>query len=226
MTDFSTSNKPSVVPSSATGKVASDVAVREIKIPHHWNYFLALDDDVMRLSRYVELAEDNFVAYSLEMARLLAAAASEVDVVAKQICQRLNPKSKAERMDAYRSEIGKVYPALAGAQVLIPKFGLTLHPWHQWDSGASPEWWKAYTNVKHHRHTHFSDANLRNTLNAVAALFVLLLYFYPKEAQSAQLSPDPNLFRAGLPFYTTFPAWGPSVTIYSLDQLDLVFHGL
>lgn len=196
---------------------------QEIRIPHHWNYFLALDDDIMRMSRFVELTEDNFKSYSLEMTRVLSAAASEVDVVAKQLCQKLDGASKADRINLYRSEIMAVHGEIAGAEVRIPKYGLTLHPWAAWKNYSSPVWWKAYTDVKHHRHTHFAAANLENTLNAVAGLFVLLLYFYPTEARHARLSPDPQLFRAGLPFYTDFPAWGPQVTMYSRDQLDMAF---
>ncbi|MDB5762390.1 MAG: hypothetical protein JWQ21_1385 [Herminiimonas sp.] len=196
--------------------------IQETRMPHHWNYFLALDDDVVRLSRYVEPAEENFGTYSLEMARVLASAASEVDVVAKQICQKLNPDSTADRMNVYRTEIAAVYPNIFDAQVYIPKFGLTLNPWASWKEDASPVWWKANTNVKHQRHTHFSDASLKNTLDAIAGLFVLLLYFYPEEGRNGQLSPNPSLFRAGPPFHTDSLAWQPHVTVYSLDSMDLV----
>ena len=43
----------------------------------HWNRLLALDEDAATLARYVEFTPDNFNAYSIEMARLLMAAASE-----------------------------------------------------------------------------------------------------------------------------------------------------
>jgi hypothetical protein len=203
------------------------MGIHETKIPEHWNYFLALEDDVMRLSRFVELTDDNSTAYSLEMARLLLVAASEVDVVAKQICRKLDAKSKAKQIDEYRTEITAAYPDIAGALVHIPKFGLTLNPWEQWaEEGKNPIWWTANNKVKHHRHTNFSDANLKNSLNAVAGLFLLLLYFYADEAQKAQLSPDPRLFRAGTPFYTAFPAWGPHVTIYTRDQLGTAWESM
>ena len=49
----------------------------------HWNYFLALDRDLEVVSRYVEFTKPNFNVYSIELAHLLFAAASEVDVIAK-----------------------------------------------------------------------------------------------------------------------------------------------
>ena len=54
----------------------------------HWNYFIALERDLEVVSRYVEFCPQNFDVYSIEFAHLLFAAASEVDVVAKLLCQR------------------------------------------------------------------------------------------------------------------------------------------
>lgn len=55
----------------------------------HWNYFLAVEEDLHRLSRFVEFSADNFETHSLELARILFAASAEVDVVARQLCEGL-----------------------------------------------------------------------------------------------------------------------------------------
>ena len=46
--------------------------------------------------------------------------------------------------------------------------------------------------VKHHRAEHFKQANLKNVLNATAALLVLLALYYGRE--SASQYPGPSLF--------------------------------
>lgn len=194
------------------------MGIHETPTPQHWNYFLALEDDVVRLSRYIEFTKANFAAYSLELARILFSAASEVDVVAKQLCAELAKTSKADNMNKYRKIILPVFPILTGALVLVPKFGLTLNPWEQWGKDANPHWWKAYNNVKHHRHTHFADASLLNALNSVAGLFVLLLFFYRDESQNARLTPDPILFQAGDPFQIDYLAFGSRTTVYQLNE--------
>jgi hypothetical protein len=51
----------------------------------HWNYFIALEEDMQALSRYIEFCDDNLDVYSIELAHLLFAAASEVDVLAKSV---------------------------------------------------------------------------------------------------------------------------------------------
>jgi hypothetical protein len=65
----------------------------------HWNYFLALERDLEVVSRYVEFTDDNNETYSIELAHLLFAAASEADVIAKLLCKQLDPPSARSRED-------------------------------------------------------------------------------------------------------------------------------
>jgi hypothetical protein len=64
-----------------------------------------------------------------------------------------------------------------------------MTPWSNWGEGKSPDWWRAYTGVKHERNNHFSAANLKNTLNALAGLYVMLIYAFPQEATQGLLTP-------------------------------------
>jgi hypothetical protein len=176
----------------------------KVQTPQHdWNYLLALDDDIGRLARFLEPTKDNFASYSLELARILIVAASEVDVVSKGLCKKLDKNSKADNIEQYREAILSAHPKIKGAVVEMPRFGLTLNPWGQWERDVSPVWWTAYNKVKHHRNTHFFQANLENALNAIAGLFILLLFFYGNEAKNGDLNPAPVHFRAGAPFFVT-----------------------
>ncbi len=78
------------------------MTIQESKSLLHWNYFLALESDVERLARFVEFTSKNFEAYSIEMAHLFLAAASEVDVVAKQICSNMDASANADNIEQYR----------------------------------------------------------------------------------------------------------------------------
>lgn len=162
----------------------------------HWNYFLALEKDLENLSRYVEFCQSNFKCHSLEIVRMLLAAASEVDVVAKKLCQKINTGSSADNINQYRDEIKSIYPNMPNFKVIIPRFGLDLAPWLNWNHNRGvPLWWTAYNKVKHHRDTHFDRANLENVLNAVSGLFVITLYFYKEKAENAELIPMQSLLR-------------------------------
>src|SRR4030042_5009668 len=162
----------------------------------HWNFFLALEKDIEVLSRFIEFSEKNFECYSLEIARILFAAASEVDVVAKQLCVKVNTNSTASNIHQYRDEIKNVYSNIPNFKVTIPRFGLELSPWTNWNNpNGVPDWWTAYNKVKHNRNTDYDKGNLKNCLNAVAGLFVIILYLYKEKAENAELIPIPSLFR-------------------------------
>jgi hypothetical protein len=173
------------------------MTIRQGPSPIHWNYFLTLDADTARLSRYIEFAEDNFKAYSVEMARILLAAASEVDVVAKLLCKSVNPKSKADNINEYRVEIAPAFPRLVTMTIDIPRYALTFHPWDNWREDKNPDWWSAYNDVKHERDAYFTRANLANALNSVGALLAMLLHLYGDKARKGDLMPVPSLFAAG-----------------------------
>ena len=195
-------------------------------VRHHWNYFLALEEDIVRMSRYLEPAEGNFAAYSHELARIIITAASEVDVVAKLLCKKINPADKARTIDGYRKVIVPAYEALPGAIVTLPKHGLVLNPWEQWGQGdKNPIWWKAYNEVKHQRDVHFQSANLHHALNAVAGLFLLLLFLYRDEGRNGELSPDPVVFHPGPPFKVDYPFYGKQQNLYYQEGDQLPING-
>jgi len=165
------------------------------KIEVHWNYFLALESDLDRISRYVEFDEENFKCFSIEIARVLMASAAEVDVVCKQLCKKIDPEA-AESINQYRYRIKRAYPDIHGFEVLLPRYGLKLKPWSKWRGNTGvPLWWTAYNKIKHHRDSEYYQGNLKNALNSVAGLFVMVLYLYKEKAELGELVPSPQLLR-------------------------------
>lgn len=160
----------------------------------HWNYFIALEADIESLSRYVEFTKDNFKTYSIEIAHILLASSSEVDVVAKQFCKRLDAKSKASQIDQYREVITSAIPEFADSLISLPRYGLELSPWSNWNNNQSPLWWKSHNEVKHQRNEHFPKANIKNVLNSMAGLFILILYFYKDIIDGRRIEPPPSIF--------------------------------
>ena len=173
----------------------------------HWNYFLALESDMSQIARFIEFAERNFSTHSIELAHLLLAASSEVDVVAKQICALVDPNSPAENINDYHQIITTRISEFSSEEIFIPRHGITLVPWTNWANESSPFWWKSYNHVKHKRALYFEEANLKNALNALAALLVAVFYFYKLTFQlenpngcneketSRRLEPESQLFR-------------------------------
>lgn len=162
----------------------------------HWNYFLALEKDLEKVSRYIEFSPDNLNTYSIELAHLLLSAASEVDTLAKCVCSILKPHAKPDNINEYRKIIkadeDKELPTvnfgggtkfalvqvkdrhrLSDLKVYIPRYNVELAPWESWAKDKNPDWWHSYNKVKHERNQHFNKATLGNALNALAGLLVL-----------------------------------------------------
>jgi len=155
------------------------IAATQAKL--HWNYFLALERDMDVLSRYVEFCEENFAVYSVELAHLLFAAASEVDVVCKLICEQVSPGAPRANINDYKAVLLQVLPDLPYTEVFVPRYGLSYRPWSNWEGNENPDWWRSYNNVKHERDAYFNEATLKNSLNALGALLVLTVQYYSRK---------------------------------------------
>lgn len=185
------------------------MGIQRAETPIHWNYFLALEDDLDRLSRFVDFSK-NDEAYSIEIARLFLSSCSEIDVILKQICKKINSESSASSMNAYFKELNDSYLRLLDFSVEIPRYAITLTPFLNWTENNPPFWWQDHNKVKNHRHEHFEKANLKNCLNAIAAMYILTLYLYIEKAENGDLLQFPKLLNAGDGYFagTKIGRWG------------------
>lgn len=139
----------------------------------HWQYLVTLDSDLKQVSRYVEITRDNFSTFSIEFVRLLLSAGSEIDVVAKILCEKIDPSKDYERgnINVYRSTILGSLPNFHSAVIDIPQSPLELKPWEDWGQNLTPCWWTIHNKVKHQRDRYYQHANLKNTIYAIAGLW-------------------------------------------------------
>ena len=158
----------------------------------YWQYFLTIESDFAATARYVEICTENFKTYSVEYAKLLLAAASEVDVLCKLLCENLDPSASRDNINHYCACIAP-RTDLHAEKVLIRRYDIELEPWAAWAGNSNPPWWRSYNNVKHQRDQFYPEANLENCINSVAALFVLVIYLHKADGSNARLEPYPQL---------------------------------
>ncbi|WP_456402696.1 hypothetical protein [Hydrogenimonas sp.] len=194
------------------------MAIEESSSLIHWNYFLALEADIERLARYVEFTSENFNTYSIELAHLLLAISSEVDVVARQLCNYLESSSRCDKIDQYREIIKRHIPNIAEERITIPRYGLTLNPWQNWSNNESPNWWRDHNKVKHLRNEHFKKANLSNVLNAMSGLFLLILYYYRNTIDGKRIEPPPTIFTPEPSLASVSPTAGGRMALFFNEQ--------
>ena len=141
-------------------------------------------------------------------------------MVSQQLYANRGGKAKKAHAPDWMGEVLSAFPHILETEIDLPRFGLSLAPWAGCKAKSPPSWWSAYNNVKHHRHANYGDASLEHALNAVGALFALLLFYYGDDALHGRLTPNPTTFFAGAPFTVDRPAWGPEVNLYRLTERD------
>lgn len=172
------------------------MGIHEGRSLKHWNYFLAIESDINVISRFIEPCKANYKTHSLELARILLASASEIDVLLKSLCHQLDPDNNAKSIGRYEAVIRNYKPDIFDFKLTVPRWGLEFTPWTSWKQNKPPLWWTANNKVKHHRDTDYEQANLYNTLNSVGALFIINLYYHQVCEDNPYLLPLQNLFKA------------------------------
>ena len=163
----------------------------------HWEYFLSIEKDLEKLIRYIEPCEENMETFSIELARMLITSTQECDVILKIICAELGNSSVNNEQD-YRVYLNANLSSLSEVKILFPKYNLVFKPFESWSSNLTPEWWTGNNKVKHERCDHFEKANLKNTLNSIAALFLLNLYLHRDSKNKVLLRPNSKILKPEL----------------------------
>ncbi|WP_253664825.1 hypothetical protein, partial [Thermus scotoductus] len=130
----------------------------------HWDYFLALDEDLRILRRYIAFHEDNLETFSLELHRIIQMAALEVEAVLLSLCRgifggcggkrspsftQLDLRSKGFIRQKWGIEVEDLEVHFLG-------LGVPLKPLDPQGQSVYP-WWDAYTSLKHGR-THMKSS--------------------------------------------------------------------
>lgn len=172
-------------------------------IKSYWNYYLELEEQLIQTKRFVDFDISNYKTFSIEYLKLLQATCSEIDVVAKIIAEKIDPKFSSlenKNIQKWGYVIQKHFNEIQSKKVsFLNDFYIT--PWRNWmyeqyldknnhiryrlaSSAETPFWWTAYNKVKHERTSHYQKgktnycrANLENLISAMAALFVLETLF-------------------------------------------------
>ena len=180
----------------------------------HWNYFISIEDDLYKLSRYIEFDKKNETVFSIELVRLLIASSSEFEVVAKELYKI---KSQNNRTGNIRKNLQLFYPFISDLEIIVPRFGLQYTPLLNWKTDNDCEWWNSYNLVKHLRNSSYEKANLKNAINSIGALYIVNLFYYnalqeknngtsvAMEQTTLELKPKPCLIKVNRPEFYMIP---------------------
>lgn len=191
-----------------------------------WKYYISLEKDFISCFDFVELDEINYSTYSTKFAKLILEIGSEIDVVLKKYCRYLDKSFRGSKIDKYHECILKNKKTFSKETVDIYNKNIVLTPWVEWNNKEiNPLWWKIYNQIKHERTTKieyydikmeaYKFGTLGNTLNALAGLYQILIYFYYDIS-----SKENNQINSPLPGSRLFQLSGPlskKIVFYTND---------
>lgn len=150
-----------------------------------WDYYLMLENQFIDTFKYIEPDKNNINTFSKVYNQLLLSIGSEIDILLKELC-KIKDDTRVNNIEQYR-EVLKDYKNFSNEGCKYVYDSEIIYPWINFKKGKSPDWWRAYNNLKHNRleDKYFKLGNYKNVTQALAGLFVIcrVLYsnFFPYE---------------------------------------------
>lgn len=160
-------------------------------LQHYWQYYLVLEEKFRNTLNYVELDQRNSSSFSNEYALLLQSIGAELDNFFKVYCGYLS--SERRTINDYCTFVLSDYPDIVNQKVLIPERDIELQPYRGWNASQPSQsliFWDSFCKIKHGRYANIEEANQKNVLNMLAALYLLEMKYLSKIAQDKPDVPD------------------------------------
>lgn len=177
---------------------------RDDFITNCWNYYLYLEEDFMKLTRYINIHSNNYKTFSDEIHKQLLSVAMEFENINKEINKELGNKLN-DRCNIV--EFGKwLFDSVTDYENIVieikfSKENLILNPFKKEKfkekNGKEIEqipWWRAYNQIKHDRYKNYIDVNFEHLLNALAALLYCEMYLVKEIGTKAKDLDVPNSY--------------------------------
>jgi len=183
---------------------------------HYTRAFSIIQNDLIKLFEYVEPSDINLDTYSYRIHEILMRTCIEIEANFKAIAKAniFNPKDNKGRLKDENSWNIKDYKKinithrLSSYKVFIPIWNgsnSTFEPFVEWNTSESLSLYQSYNKSKHDRQNQFKEANLKNTLNAIGGLLVLL----SSQFRTEDFSPQQSVLSINTDsYYQTEPALG------------------
>ncbi len=160
---------------------------------NYWPVYKNLEEETLELTKYIQFTDDQLSVYSMHIADLLVRCAMEIEALSKELYW-INNGTKvyddlgAERQLFFDTDCLKYLNNmwdLSEKQVLVSSSHFNfekdenkiLKPMHKAHKRSGAKWNKAYQAVKHDRKNCLKEGNIKHLLSAMAALFMLNIYY-------------------------------------------------
>ena len=189
----------------------------------YWRHYIALEKEFRNTIEYVSLEVENYYTFSEAYLKLILQICSEIDITLKFFCRLLDENFNGKKIFEYAQCIKSKYSKLFDQTVENMNLKEKIVPLKNLRNDTSKiDWWRVYNKIKHNRtdivkigsisQVSYKFANLKNTINALAALYQILMNIYyqlAKEEKEEILTPLP-----GSRFFTISGDFWDNITFY------------
>src|SRR5690606_26135214 len=156
----------------------------------YWAVYKNLEKEVIRLSEYVHFDDNQLSIYSVKIAELLIRCSVEIESISKELYFKLGGTLPIDRDLYFDTDCLQFLEdnwLLSKKKVILasPSFYfkedinrvLTRLNKANRRGASGVNWKKAYQALKHNRVDKLTKGNIKNTIRALAALYILNIYF-------------------------------------------------
>lgn len=154
----------------------------------YWAVYKSLERELVCLSEHIYIDDTQLGVYSLKILELLLRCAVEIESISKELYKNLGGILPTDRDIFFDTDCLALLESKwkLSKKVIIASHinfhfvkdeNKILKPLHNAHIRGKADWKKAYQAVKHDRANSLQKANLKHLIRAMAALFVLNLYY-------------------------------------------------
>lgn len=176
----------------------------------YWSVYKNLEKELIELSNQIHFDDKQISIYSVKISELLIRCCVEIESISKDLFFRLGgtlPEDGELYFDTHCLQLLETNWLLSKKKIILsaPNFyfkddeNRVITPLYKsYKRGSSgSDWKKAYQAVKHNRVKNLTDGNIKNLIKAMAALFILNIYF-KDEVYSLEKDSNANIFPINL----------------------------
>lgn len=166
------------------------------KFNHYLPVYKNLEEEVLNLSKYIQINDNQLDVYSMHIADLIVRCAMEIESISKELYWdnggiKVYGDDGKERNLFFDTDCISYLNEIWGIcekEIIVSseKFyfekeeNIIIRPLHKGNKRSGAKWNKAYQAIKHDRKNSIKHGNIKNLILALGALYILNLYYLDK----------------------------------------------
>ena len=180
------------------------------KFNHYLPVYKNLEEEVINLSKYIQINDDQLNVYSMHIADLIVRCAMEIEAISKEIYWEIGGVKvygdDGKERDLFFdtdciNHLDNIW-GICEKEIIVSserfyfekEENMLIRPLHKGSRRGGAKWNKAYQAVKHDRKGSITQGNIKNLIQALGALYILNLYYLDKQVDLGATTTPVELF--------------------------------